>query len=209
MYNGGSLRAREYGSLTGSYTPQQHPIDVKTTVAADDYAVTIAEAKRFVGVYDNASDSIFQILVGACQEQVERYLQIDMVVRTRQAYWQRPANNIILPYGIHGAVGSVVSRTTQGVDTTLVSGTDYYVQGIDYKNIEFVNFANNGRFIIVNFQSGYAFDNVPQVFKAAILQEVSLQFKHRQDNNQSSRIVVDGVSVETQTLLRGYKRRVI
>jgi hypothetical protein len=70
------------------------------------------------------------------------------------------------------------------------------VEGLDRKAIRF-NSGHNA--LNVTYTSGY--DVCPELIKGAILQELSLQYKNRQDSSQPSRTSVNGLSIEARHLL--------
>jgi hypothetical protein len=98
-----------------------------------------------------------------------------------------------------------VSRDEENVDTTLVSGTDYVVEGMDYKEIRFYN--KTGGQILATYVTGYT--TCPDAIRGAILQELSFQYKNRQDPNTPSRTSVNGLSLEARHLLLPYMRRTL
>jgi uncharacterized phiE125 gp8 family phage protein len=197
-----SFTVRERYSLTGAWTPQINPIDTRITVPAVELPLTVAEAMSFLRIYDVQDADFLGMLLSAITDQVERYIGSDTQLKTRQSYWERTGGYVVLPYGPHGAVTSVVSRDEDNVDTTLVAGTDYVVEGMGYKKIRFYN--KTGGQILATYQSGYT--NCPDAIRGAILQELSFQYKNRQDPNTPSRISVNGLTLEARQLLLSYMR---
>lgn len=192
---------RQRDSLTGSWTPQIFPQDTEITAGPLTYTLTTAEVKDFLRINDNLDDNYIDLLIAGVQEQIERYIGIDTTVRTRRSYWARTSGTIKLPYGPH-TVTTVVSRDDDNVDTTLVSGDDYYVYGLKYLEIRLLN--PTGQQILVTYQSGHTV--VPYAIKAAMLQEISLQYKNRQDPNTPSRLSVNELTLEARHLLASYMR---
>jgi hypothetical protein len=60
--------------------------------------------------------------------------------------------------------------------------------------------------IRVTFASGYGAGECPEEIRAAIMQELSLQYKNRQDPNLGSGISYNGLTLEAMHLLQPYKR---
>lgn len=197
MYN-----YRPGDSLTGTWTLQVFPYDTEITSGPSQYALTTAEVKDFLRINDNYDDLYIDLLIGAVQEQVERYMGLDTTLRTRRSYWMRTGGMIRLPYGPHGSVTSVVSRDDDNVDTTLTAGTDYLVQGMKFKDIRLLQ--PTGSQILVTYESGHAV--VPSAIKGAMLQEISLQYKNRQDPNTPARTSVNNLTIEARHLLAPYLR---
>lgn len=191
---------RQYDSLTGSWTPQIYPQDTEIVSGPDVFALSMTEVKDFLRVNDTLDDDYIGLLIEGVQEQIERYIGIDTTIRTRRSYWARVGGKIKLPYGPH-TVTTVVSRDDENVDTTLSAG-DYEVYGLKFKEIRLINPV--GSQILVTYQSGHT--NVPPAIRSAMLQEVSFQYKNRQDPNTGSRLSVNELTIEARHLLASYMR---
>lgn len=205
-----SLRANQYDSLTGSWTPQLYPIQTRIVSVSGELPLTLLQVKDFLRATDGTNtfddtydDQYIALINGGATDQVERYIGTDTHLKTRQSYWERVGREVWLPYGPHTSVTSVLSVDEEGVETALTSA-DYVVIGMDLKKIRFTNFI--GPFLKVTYVSGYADNTCPFAISAAILQEVSLQYKNRQDPNTPSRISVNGLSLEARQLLLPYMR---
>jgi len=153
---------------------------------------------------DSYDDAYLNLMIRGVTEQVERYIGLDTHIKTRQSYWERVGGQVWLPYGPHGAISSVVSIDDEGTETALVLNTDYTVSGMEYKKIHIDNFP--GRYLKVTYVSGYAEDECPFAISAAIMQEISLQYKNRQDPNTPSRVSVNGLTLEARQLLSPFMR---
>ena len=208
-YNQGSYIGRRYDSITGVWTPSVYPDETRITAQATDLPITLAMMKTVLPVYESADDNYISLLIDAVTEQISRYIGQDVAQVTRQSIWYRPYKINYLPFGIHGNITSVVSRTEDGTDTALVEGTDYYIQGLDFKRIKLDDLALNGAFLVTTYQSGYTAGNIPAAMKAAIFQEVALQYKNRQDANLPARVSMGGLSIEARHLLMPFVRHVV
>jgi len=208
-YNTGSYIGRRYDSITGVWTPSVYPDETRILTQASDLPITLAQMKSVLPVYESADDNYITLLIDAVNEQISRYIGIDVVQVVRQSIWYRPYKINYLPFGVHGSITSVVSRAEDGTDTALVEGTDYYVQGLDYKRIKLDDMGIHGAFLVATYQSGYTSANIPAAMKAAIFQEVALQYKNRQDANLPARVSMGGLSIEARHLLMPYVRHVI
>ena len=208
-YNQGSYIGRRYDSITGVWTPSVYPDETRITAQASDLPITLAMMKTVLPVYESADDNYITLLIDAVTEQISRYIGQDVAQVTRQSIWYRPYRINYLPFGIHGNITSVVSRAEDGTDTALVEGTDYYIQGLDFKRIKIDDLALNGAFLVATYQSGYTAGNIPAAMKAAIFQEVALQYKNRQDANLPARVSMGGLSIEARHLLMPFVRHVV
>lgn len=199
-----SLPTNQYDSLTGSWTPQTYPSETRVTVKNVDWPLTLGQVKDFLRVNDSYDDLYLGLLLEGVCEQVERYIGLDTYVRTRQSYWERVGGQVWLPYGPHTTISSVVSVDDEGNETALVLNTDYTVSGMEYKKLHIDSAPN--RYLKVTYLSGYASGECPSAIRAAILQEISLQYKNRQDPNTPSRVSVNGLTLEARQLLAPYMR---
>lgn len=195
--------SRQYSSLTGSQTFSRFADQTKVLEKPIGVVLTLESVKNFLRKRDDTDNEHILILLRGVTDQIERYCGVDLVTKTRLAYWKFPFSTISLPYGIHGDVLSVIGIDSQGDGHTLVSGVDYTVEGVDYKEIvlhrSFLS-------VTVTYKSG--FDSCPEAIKAAILQELSFQYKNRSDANMGRIILVNGLTAEARNLLvaGGYYR---
>lgn len=208
-YNQGSYISRRYDSITGVWTPSIYPDETRLVSQSADLPITLAMMKTVLPVYESADDNYITLLIEAVTEQISRYIGIDVAQVTRESIWYRPYRINYLPFGPHGNITSVVSRAEDGTNTTLVDGDDYYIQGLDYKRIKLDDMGIDGAFLVATYQSGYTSANIPAAMKAAIFQEVSLQYKNRQDANLPARVSMGGLSLEARHLLMPYVRHVV
>jgi uncharacterized phiE125 gp8 family phage protein len=187
--------ARQYGSLTGAVAFQYFPEQTVVLTQASLTPVLLSDAKNFLRVYDDIDDlSISSLLVGVTQ-QVESYIGKDTTPRVRMSYWARPKLEIAIPRSPVASIVSVVEVRRDGTEAT-VDPSEYVVEGLDKKMIRFASGLASAK---VTYNSGYA--TCPEVIKGAILQELSLQYKNRQDSSQPSRTSVNGLSIEARHLL--------
>jgi uncharacterized phiE125 gp8 family phage protein len=187
--------ARQYGSLTGAIAFQYFPEQSIVVSQATSTPVLLSDAKNFLRVYDDIDDpSIGALLVGVTQ-QVENYIGKDTTPRVRMSYWARPKLEVAIPRAPITSIVSVVEVRRDGTEVT-VDPSEYVVEGLERKTIRF---ASGLASVKVTYNSGYA--TCPEVIKGAILQELSLQYKNRQDSSQPSRTSVNGLSIEARHLL--------
>lgn len=199
-----AYQRRERSSLTGVWNAQRYPYETVVTVPSVDYAITLADAKSFLRVAHNQDDNYIELLIAGVTEEVERYIGVDTFIKTRQSFWSRYNGSVHLPYGPHGTISSVVAQDIEGNQTTLTLGTDYYVEGINQKYLQITN--GVGPYLFVTYESGYVAGSCPAAIRGAMLQEISLQYKNRNDPNTPIRTVVNGLTVEAMSLLQSYIR---
>lgn len=204
------LFSRQFDSLTGVNTSSIYPN--QTIIVAGTKSnlpvIGINESKNILPVYDNNSDAYISMIIGAIEDQVGRYIKLDLTKRQRQSYWKNPMARLVLSYGPHGEVSSVVAKDIQGNATTLVLGTHYYVQGLEFKEIQIISMPIDVYSITVTYWSGYEDGECPDAIRMACVQELNFQYKNRQDANQTSVAIVNGLTMESRMLLETYIRKI-
>lgn len=189
--------ARQYDSLTGAVAFQVSPDDSIIVTGNANAVVSLVEAKSVLRVNHNEDNDYIEELIDATTEQVERYIHRDMTIKTRKGHWSRPAYLVALPYGPHGNITNFVSIDCDDVVTNV---TEYQVIGLAQKKIKINESVSQ---IQITFQSGYSV--VPDTVKTAILQEISFQYKNRQDPDSPRMVSVNGLSLEARQLLYSYR----
>jgi hypothetical protein len=198
---------RGFGSITGVYSVNTWPSEITVTEGDRTYPVGLGEAKAMLPVNTDMHDTLIGLLIAGTTGQVERYIGRDTYPKTRVAQYERPAEVLNLPYGPHGAVALVQVVDTEGAVTTFTAGTDYVVEGIEFKRIRF---KGAGAYMVrVTYASGYGAGECPEEIRAAIMQELSLQYKNRQDPNAPARTVVNNLTIEARNLLLSFVRHVL
>ena len=161
--------------------------------------ITPNRAKTVLGVNHNEDDSYIATLVDGVVGQVERFCRIDVIKKKRYAYYRSAHGRIVLPYGPHGEIHKVEK---DGVDLT---ADDYDIYGIKRKTIEGLGYG----VFYVEFDSGYDDNEWPPEIESACYQELSLQYKNRQDPDTPSMTSVNNMSVEARHLLSGIRRKAL
>lgn len=186
-----------YHSLSPTITFYKYAQQTEVLSNVVSLAVTVAEAKEELPVYDDLSDAIIQRKIASAQRAVEEFLNKDTTVRLRRSLWLTPQRLIELPYGVHDIQ---LVEQQEFFDASFIETTDYHEVGLDFKSIR-LEYMFPTR---VTFISGN--NNVEDIFKEAILQEVSYYFKNRNDPNETAPETVNGLSLVTQNLLANYRR---
>lgn len=161
-----------------------------------DPLITLVEAKNVLHVHHDQDDTYIEALLAGTVRQVEGYIRQDVVGKTRQAYWRRNSRIARLPFGPHGDVTQAKLIVHDGDDTTLVEGTNFIVQGLMFKWLSQFDCVGE---LAVTFESGY--EDPPPEVKAAIFQELSLQYKNRQDPDTPAMTSYRNLSLEARHLL--------
>lgn len=191
-----NIRASQYGSLTGSRVYRRYASGTKVLTVPAGLAVPLSLAKDVLRKYDTADDTHIELLIKATTEQVERACKTDFRRKERLAYWLYPKPVIQLPYGPHESVTEVKAINESGEETVLVEGEDYEVDGLDTFTISTNRYYHA---LEVIYQSGY--DPCPDAVKGAIIQELSFQYKNRNDPNVGTITIINGLTAEARSLL--------
>jgi hypothetical protein len=201
---GWGLQARQYGSLSGTPLIQTLPTQTLVVTEAPDQVVTTDEMKQFLGNVNNAvNNNLIDGLILAVTSQIERIVRYDMQPKVRRAYYPNAGYNLQLPYGIHGDIIEVKSIDEDGVETVLVEDVNYTVNGMTLKNVRLTNNVS-GRYFTVEFQSGFA--TCPYELKQAVMQQVSMQYKNRQDPTVPLRMMENGLCPEAYSLVKSFAK---
>lgn len=163
--------------------------------------LTAMEVEGNIPVHINDSVEINRI-INACTRQIEDYIKQDVVKKKVKCYAKRFDREFRLPRGPHGDILSIVITDENGFEKTL-SDSQYDVRGITYKTIYDVD--EHGE-ITVEFESGYEHDQIPPQIPQAIMQEINLQYKNRQDPDTPGMTSHKNLSLESRHLLSGLMR---
>lgn len=198
------LQARQYGSLSGTPLIQALPTQVVVVTGASNQVVTTEEMKLFIGNVNNAVyNNLIDALILAVTAQIERITKYDLQPKVRKAYYPNAGYNLQLPYGIHGEVTEVKAIDEDGAETALVEDVNYYVEGMSLKTVRLTNNVH-GRYFTVEFESG--FEECPPELKQAVIQQVSMQYKNRQDPTVPLRMMENGLCPEAYSLVKSFAK---
>ena len=190
----------QLGSLSGLPRYQFWPQETVVTNITNVTPLDTNTAKEFLRIYDDLDEAYVTSLIKGVTDQVERYCALATTPRTVQSYWIYPKTTVALPIRPVQSISNVVSIDRDGNETELVAGTDFTTTGLKYKGISLKASAYS---LKVTYQAGYETNACPNAIIDAIMQEVSLQYKNRQDSNQPSRTSVNSLSLEARHLLIG------
>lgn len=189
-----------HNSMTGTPRYQFYPQESKVTSIGITSPLTQSYVNEFLRVYDDIDALYIASLIKGVTNQVEAYCGVITTPRTMQSYWQFPKQMISIPVKPVSSVTSVVKVNSDSTESTLVNGTDYTVTGMN--NI-YIHLKVDCYALRVTYDVGYATGQCPEAIQDAILQEISLQYKNRQDSNQPTRTSVNSLSLEARHLLIG------
>jgi len=195
------MRALQYGTLSPTRTFTKDPVfcDMTTTPSL---AVSVADVKAELPVYDENSDDQIERKIRAVQTMIEKYINRDTTSRSRIAYWASPQEIIALPYGPHTIVQVEQRLTPKDTYVVQVVDEDYWVvdTSLDYLQLQLSKIYNTR----ILFTSGSA--TVDDVVQEAIIQEVAFQFKNRNDPDLTIPQTMGGLSVPTYNMIKNLIR---
>lgn len=192
--------ALQFGSLSGAPRYQFYPQETVVTNITNVSPLDSNIVDEFLRVHDDIDSTYIASLIKGVTDQVEKYCGIATTPRSMQSYWKYPKSVIALPIKPVQSITNVVKINSDGTEEELVVGTGYATSGI--KAIQLI--LKTGCYALrVNYEAGYTDGACPDAIQDAIYQEISLQYKNRQDSNQPSRTSVNSLSVEARHLLVG------
>lgn len=179
---------------------------VIATLANIEEVVSIHEVKEFLPIRHGNYNTTIQRLIKAVTNQVEDYIRQDVLKKRVESYWKRTPEIARLSRGPHGDILSVKVIDENGNETTLSEGVNYKVKGMKYKSLH--NFNQFGE-LYIEYESGVLPDDIKDRVSSAVMQEISLQFKNRQDPDTPGMTSVNNLSLEARHLLSGVVRRAL
>jgi hypothetical protein len=192
-----NIRSRQLGSITGTPSLQFHPEeDVVLSMEDSEFMlISLEEARLFLRVKGTADDTYIERLIKGVAFQLERYTAKDIHPKERLAYWSRPNFMVKLPVNPVNEIVSVKSIDTNGVEQEMPT-SDYELVGIEHIAIRFHVMPVR---LKVQYKTGYSY--APEPFRAALQQEVALQYKNRQDPSTAEASSAGGLSIEARHML--------
>lgn len=190
-------------SLTVSRETRYRVDSHKILTVLDPPVLTLAQCKNVLHVNHDEDDVFIEKIMGGVERQIERYIKRDIVKKRRKAYWFSHQGVALLPYGPHG---QIISVDVTDVNDIIHEITDYKLKGLEWKRLEGIN--TRGSLEVV-YDSGYEVAERPPEAEGAMLQEVSLQYKNRQDPDSAGFTSYKNLSIEARHLLDGLIRRAI
>ena len=197
----------------GSYTPTE--------------PVSLTEAKAWLLVDFTGDDTLITQLITYCRGLVEDWCSISLIPKTitltqsqlplvpgrdypygisrwdLSFYGYTSCNQWMeLPYGPAINVNSVTSVSDNGTVTVLALNTDYFVRGVEFKEIKWTGFNDT---IIFMYTAGYSV--CPTPLKNAILNEISERYTNRGDQrNIRFGNISDGLCDKAKAAAKHYIR---
>ena len=184
-----------------NYTPDQ--TEIVSVVENEPRIVTLEEVKEFLPVNHGDYDATIDRLIDSVTRQVESYIRRDLIKKNIRSYWHIVPRKANLSRGPHISVDKVTVTDSDGEESILEEGVGYRIEGMKYKSLHDIH--EYGQ-LTVEYTSGQEKAQWPPEVAGAILQEISLQFKNRQDPDTPAMTSVNNLSLEARHLLASLRR---
>lgn len=184
------------------------PDETKVLETIDPYDIVLSldEVKTQLPVnHDNYNVKISR-LMRSVTDQIQDYIGQDFLKKRVKSYWRNTPRYAKLARGPHGDILSVTVIDVTGQERTLEQGKHFKVRGMQRK--ELYDFEYHGQ-LFVEYESGVDNKEIISRVTDAVLQELSLQFKNRQDPDSPPMTSVNSLSLEARHLLSGLIRRAL
>lgn len=121
---------------------EQSPIQVDCQVVSvtGTEPVTVADAKEWGLIDTSADDTVIGYMIKSVREALENYISRDIIAKERKYYIEQAVQPIALPFSPIALISSVTYTRDA---TALVLNTDYYVDGLQNKVIDFSSYPKN------------------------------------------------------------------
>lgn len=164
------------------------------TDGPDTEPVTLAEAQAHLRVDSDDDEDLISGLITAAREYCEQAQGRAYVTRAYQ-YVCDVASAVELPMPPCASVEGVAARSSAGVDTDLVEGTDYEVDTDgELGVVEVTSWPADTEHLVVEYTAGYGdAADVPQRMKQAVLMLIGHWYEQRETAGRSSAEVPFGV----------------
>lgn len=189
---------------------------LKRTSAPAALAVTVAEAKQQVGIYDSSLDDYFTHLVNAATEAVERYTGRALITQTWRLALddfpcRDPRSEIRLPRPPFQSVTSIAYTDSNGTAQTLSSSLYDATADLEPARIEpaynevWPATRNEREAVRVTYVAGYGDTaaSVPESLRHAILLMVSQWFNYREPSISGT--IIAQVPLSATWLMDSYR----
>ncbi len=150
--------------------------------------VTAEEAASYLRIDVTDDNTLLEQLITMARQQCESYLNISLVQKTVTAILQNELGDIHLPYCPFRELVSIADLDGNAI-------TDYKLNGLLFK---WICSPSNCKFKIV-YSAGY--DDLPQIFKTAVLQQTAYLYENRGDAGK-----LDEISPIVTASLKPFRR---
>lgn len=178
-----SLLTKDIGLTTGfDFTESTEPTSELVTIAD-------IEARQNLALDDDQSVTIND-QIKAIRSQLERKLNMSLVSsKTITAYWRSVSSMLLLPFPPVTSITSVSTvDLSDGTETSLTSGTDYWVEGVKNKSIRFMS-SWSGYGMKIVYVTGMTNTADLALVKDAMLSEVMEWFNNKSNPDETQYVL--------------------
>lgn len=150
-------------------------LDKKVTSQPEAEPVTLEEAKLYMNVDYSEKNAIITSLITASRQLLEDKFDLGIIAKELQVIIDNSAGGFALT---GYPIGEVTAEDRDGNSVTLT------ITGEDCKYVE----APCDCYLKLTYTSGYAADQVPEVYKTAIKEQVLWMFEHLGDEDFADKV---------------------
>lgn len=167
------------------------------TIAPSTEPLTLAEAKLYLRVDDNAEDRLITEQITVSRELAEQFLRRSLMPQTwKLAYDDGVPAEVALPRGPVQSVVSVLIRSASGIVQTVAAST--YTLTAAKQSLRFSQ-SLTGDQIEITYVTGYATQaEIPRAIRQGMLAQLSALYDNRGE-------AVDGISPQAAALWAPYR----
>lgn len=169
--------------LSNPYIGENTGLEVKITTDLVTEPVSVTEQKAYSRFTLADDDTLIGELITSARQRLEAWTGRSFGSKSIIAYWQTFSKEVELPYAPINTITSV-KTIYQGIETTLVEDTDYYVTGLDLQILNMVGISQRKWGVTktslqVIYIAGYT--TLPKALKEAIMKEVNTAWMNREN----------------------------
>lgn len=141
-------------------------------------AATVAMVKNYYRIDHDTDDAQIERNLRTSLRTIEDYTNRNIITRQVTAQWKRFPRVVNLPCPPQTSITSVKTIADDGVETTLVAGTDYYSYGNQTLTLEITD--NNNEQLQVIYQAGYGknLDAIPTWAQDAVIYQLGIYYSN-------------------------------
>jgi len=172
-------------------------------------ALSVAEVRSWGKIPGTAEDALIERIIKSVRQLQEQWTGRSFIEKTITAHWDRLDDLFIpLPYGPIRSITSIKRVYEDGtLSDTLVSGTDYYIRGMDFKTIAlYKRWQSAGQIVTglrVEYTAGHGSGSgqvaLPEPIRQAMLRHIDTDFQQRDDLEIYQPVLYDWTKEALQT----------
>lgn len=165
--------------------------------------VTVQEVKDWGKLKGSTEDQILASLIKSCRQLQEEWTGRSFIEKTLTVHWDEVSDpEIPLPFGPVRSITSIKRVYEDGsLSDALVSGTDYYISGMDFQVVNlYKRWQSAGKIVtglratyVVGHDDGTTYVLLPEVIKETVMRHVITDYLQRDDLEVYNTVLYDWV----------------